>query len=42
VKIQFWLAAAKQHGLRLRELIVWTLIATVTAAQFALIYRLLR
>ena len=42
VKIQFWLAAAKQHGLRLRELIVWTLVAAVTAAQFALIYRLLR
>ena len=41
-KLQFWLAAARQRGLRLRELFVWALIAAVTAAQFALIYRLLR
>ena len=42
VKLQFWLAATRQRGLRLRELFVWTLIAAVTAAQIALIYRLLR
>ena len=41
-KIQFWLAAPRQHGLRLREFSVWLLIATVTAFQFFLIYRLLR
>jgi pSer/pThr/pTyr-binding forkhead associated (FHA) protein len=41
-KLQFWLAATRQRGLRLRELFVWALIAAVTASQFALIYRLLR
>ena len=41
-KLQFWLAAARQRGLRLRELFVWALIAAVTAAQFALIYWLIR
>jgi predicted component of type VI protein secretion system len=41
-KLQFWLAAARQRGLRFRELFVWTLIAAITAAQFALIYRLIR
>jgi len=41
-KLQFWLAAARQRGLRWRELLVWALIAAVTAAQIALIYRLLR
>jgi pSer/pThr/pTyr-binding forkhead associated (FHA) protein len=41
-KLQFWLAATRQRGLRLRELFVWTLIAAVTASQFALIYRLIR
>jgi pSer/pThr/pTyr-binding forkhead associated (FHA) protein len=41
VKIQFWLAAARQRGLRLRESFVWTLIAAVTAAQLVLIYWLL-
>lgn len=42
VKLQFWLAAARQHGLRPSELFVWTLIAGVTATQFALIYWLVR
>jgi hypothetical protein len=42
VKIQFWLAAARQCGLRLREFFVWALIAAVTAAQFALLYGLIR
>jgi pSer/pThr/pTyr-binding forkhead associated (FHA) protein len=41
-KIQFWLAAPRQRGLRLRELSVWLLIAGVTAFQFFLIYRLLK
>jgi pSer/pThr/pTyr-binding forkhead associated (FHA) protein len=41
-KLQFWLAAARQRGLRLRELFVWALIVAVTAGQFALIYRLIR
>ena len=41
-KLQFWLAAARQRGLRTREYFIWALIAAVTAAQFALIYWLIR
>jgi pSer/pThr/pTyr-binding forkhead associated (FHA) protein len=41
-KLQFWLAAARQRGLRWRELFVWTLITAVTAAQFTLIYWLIQ
>ena len=41
-KIQFWLAAPRQRGLRLRELAVWLIIAAVTAFQFVLIYWLLK
>jgi len=41
-KIQFWLAAPQQRGLRVRELSVWLLLAAVTAFQFFLIYRLLK
>ncbi len=41
-KIQFWLAAPRQRGLLPRELSIWLLIAVVTAAQFILIYRLVR
>jgi pSer/pThr/pTyr-binding forkhead associated (FHA) protein len=41
-KLQFWLAAARQRGLRRREAFVWALLAAVTAAQFALIYWLIR
>ena len=41
-KLQFWLAAARQRSLRLREAFVWALLAAVTAAQFALIYWLIR
>ena len=41
-KLQFWLAAARQRGLRLREAVVWALLAAVTSAQFALIYWLIR
>jgi pSer/pThr/pTyr-binding forkhead associated (FHA) protein len=38
VKIQFWLAAAQQRGLRIREGLVWALLAMVALGQFALIY----
>jgi len=41
VKIQFWLAAAIQGSLRLREAFVWTLLVFVTLSQFALLYWLL-
>ena len=41
-KIQFWLAAVQQRGLGLREGFVWTLLVLVTAAQFFLVYRLLK
>jgi pSer/pThr/pTyr-binding forkhead associated (FHA) protein len=41
-KIQFWLAAPRQRGLRLRELSVWLLVAAITALQFVLIYRLVK
>jgi hypothetical protein len=41
-KIQFWLAVARQRGLRFREFFVWALVAAVTAAQIVLIYRLLQ
>jgi len=41
-KIQFWLAAPHQHGLRLRETFVWALLAAVTLFQLVLIYRLLK
>ena len=36
VKIQFWLAAARQGSLRLRENFVWFLLALVTFGQFIL------
>jgi pSer/pThr/pTyr-binding forkhead associated (FHA) protein len=42
VKIQFWLAAARQSNLLLRESFVWALLVLVTVIQFTLIYRLLR
>ena len=42
VKLQFWLASVRQRGLRLREIFVWALIIIATAAQFALVYWLLR
>jgi pSer/pThr/pTyr-binding forkhead associated (FHA) protein len=42
VKIQFWLAAARQGSLLAREFFVWALIAAVTATQLALVYWLLR
>ncbi len=42
VKIQFWLAAARQGSLRMRENFVWALLALVTLGQFALLYWLVR
>lgn len=39
-KIQFWLAATGQRGLRGRELFVWLLLLAVTAGQVTLIYYL--
>ena len=41
-KLQFWLAAAPQRGLRLREAFVWMLLAAVTAFQLALVCWLIR
>ena len=40
-KVQFWLAAPRQRGLRLRERMVWALLLIVVMGQFALIYWLL-
>ena len=41
-KLQFWLAAARQHSLYLREMFIWILLAAVTATQLILIYWLVR
>jgi pSer/pThr/pTyr-binding forkhead associated (FHA) protein len=41
-KLQFWLAAARQRGLRFPEGFVWSLLVLVTLGQFILIYWLLR
>jgi len=41
-RVQFWIAAARQRGLGLREAFVWGMLATITIGQFALIYWLLR
>jgi pSer/pThr/pTyr-binding forkhead associated (FHA) protein len=42
VKFQFWLAAARQSSLRLRENFVWALLALVILCQFVLLYWLIR
>jgi len=42
VKLQFWLAAARQGSLLAREFFLWTLIAAVTAAELVLVYWLIR
>lgn len=42
VKVQFWLAAARQGSLRLREGFFWLLLALITAGQFVLLYWLAR
>lgn len=41
VKLQFWLAAARQRGLRSREAFIWALLLAILLGQFALIYWLL-
>lgn len=42
VKLQFWLAAATQGSLRVREGLVWTLLVLVTLGQLVLLYWLAR
>ena len=42
VKLQVWLAAARQGSLRLRENFVWVLLLFVTLGQFILLYWLIR
>jgi hypothetical protein len=42
VKLQFWLAATSQRSLKLRETMVWGLLAAITASQLVLIYWLIR
>jgi pSer/pThr/pTyr-binding forkhead associated (FHA) protein len=42
VKIQFWLAAARQGSLFVRENVVWALLVLITLFQFALLYWLAR
>src|SRR5271154_4058940 len=42
VKMQFWLAAARQGSLFARESFVWALLLFVTLGQFILLYWLIR
>ena len=42
VRIRFWLAAAPQGSLRLRENFVWALLLGITLGQFTLLYWLIR
>jgi pSer/pThr/pTyr-binding forkhead associated (FHA) protein len=42
LKIQFWLGEATQRGLKIREGLVWAIIAAVTLGQIALVYWLIR
>ena len=42
VKVQFWLSAPKQRGLRLREWSTWVLLILITLGQMVLISWLLR
>jgi pSer/pThr/pTyr-binding forkhead associated (FHA) protein len=42
LKIQFWLGEATQRGLKIREGLVWSIIAAVTLGQIALVYWLIR
>jgi len=41
-KLQFWIAPARQHGLRLRENFVWALLILVAVSELVLIYLTLR
>jgi hypothetical protein len=36
--MQFWLAEARQRGLRLSEWLVWSTIAAISLGQIALVY----
>ena len=40
-KLQFWLAAVRQQGLRLREGFVWALLSLVVLCEVFLIYQLI-
>ena len=42
VQIRFWLAETRQRGLRIREWVVWTLVAAVSLGEIALVYWLLQ
>ena len=42
LRLQFWIGEARQASLRLREGFSWSLIVTVSLAQVAVIYWLLR
>jgi pSer/pThr/pTyr-binding forkhead associated (FHA) protein len=41
MKLQFWLAASRQAGLRIREWLTWVAIAAISLGQVWLIYWLL-
>lgn len=41
LKIQFWLGEATQRGLKIREGLVWAIIAAVTLGQIALVLSLI-
>ena len=41
-KIRFWLGETRQTSLLVREVLTWTALMTLCAAQILLIYRLLR
>jgi pSer/pThr/pTyr-binding forkhead associated (FHA) protein len=41
-KIQFWLAPARQSGLRLGELLTWSAVVAVTLSEVAILYLLLK
>ena len=42
LKIQFWLTEAPQKSLKVREALVWAMVAAVTILQLALIYWLIQ
>lgn len=42
VRMQFWLRETRQHGLSLRECLVWILIVAITLGELAAIYGLLQ
>jgi pSer/pThr/pTyr-binding forkhead associated (FHA) protein len=41
-KLQFWLGETRQHGLRIREWLVWATVAAISLGQVALVYWLIR